>query len=327
MQQHIYGFFAAQTLYVAARLSIADRLAGGAASTAELAAATGAHQPSLYRLLRALVHLGALHEPEPGTFALTAQGELLRADGPDSLRNLILLLSGPPSWNSWGHLEHTVRTGEVAWQHLYGESCFDYLARRPAEQAVFNAAMLESTRAFVPVFLDACDLSGHRTVVDLGGGTGTLLAGVLAAHPRLRGVLFDTADALRDAVAPDRCELVAGNLFEGVPAGGDAYIIKSVLHDFGDDDVVAILSTCREGMPGDAVLYIVEALLPPLVEGVEGISQVVMNDLNMLVCHGGRERTLRELRRLLSAAGFALDSVVRCAAPSVLSVIGARPQG
>jgi predicted O-methyltransferase YrrM len=334
MQQLIYGFAFSQALYVAARLGLADILAGGPRSVRELAAATGAHQPSLYRLLRALAFVGLVHQPEPDTFELTEQGELLRSGLVGSLRELVLLLAGPETWRAWGELEHSVRTGEVAWQRVFDDTCFDHLARDPDRQSAFNAAMAEGTRAFVPTLLAATDLATAKSVVDVGGGSGALLAGILSAYPRMTGVLLDTAPGLADAPrtlaqagVADRCRLVPGDFFRSVPAGADAYLLKHVLHDWDRERCVQILRTCLAAMREDAVLLVIESLMPATVTGAPRLAQLVTNDLNMMVCHGGRERTVAEFGELLREAGLRLESVTPCPAPSTVGILEARPTG
>lgn len=331
MQRKIYGFFTSQALYAAVRLEIPDLLVDGPRSVSALAGVTGAHEPSLHRLLRALVFLDVLREPERGTFALAEQGELLRSGITGSLRQLVLLLCGPECWASWGELEHSVRTGDVAWEHVFGQSSFDYLAAHPEKRAVFDAAMSDGASSFVPGLLSVCDFSSFSTVVDVGGGSGALLAGILATNPGLHGTVFDTADGLEQAPAvlaaagvSTRCRLVPGDFFASVPSGADAYLLKSVLHDWDDERGVDILTKCREAMPEHAVLFLIEPLLPVTANGGASHLQLFMSDLNMMVCHGGRERTPHEFRTLLSAAGLRLSSVTPCPPPSVVAVLEAR---
>jgi orsellinic acid C2-O-methyltransferase len=330
MQQLVYGFFSAQSLYVAVRLELADLLAARPLTVAELATATGAHEPSLRRLLRALVFLDVLHSPAPDTYAVTERGEVLRAGVVGSMRELVLLLSGPESWASWGRLEHSVRTGEVAWEHVFGETCFDYLAAQPARQAAFNAAMAEGSQAFVPSLLAAYDFGGFDTVVDVGGGSGALLSGVLVAHPHLEGVLFDTPQGLAEAEVvvtaagvAGRCRLEPGDFFASVPPGADVYLLKSVLHDWTDEQCVSVLRSCVRAMGPDSRLLLIESTMPAVIGRAPNVAQLVMNDLNMMVCHGGRERTVAEFRVLITEAGLRLESVTPCPDPSTVTVLEA----
>ncbi|MDQ3760811.1 MAG: acetylserotonin O-methyltransferase [Actinomycetota bacterium] len=196
----LFGFFPAQVIQVASRLAIADHLAGRPRSTAQLAASTGTDEAALYRLLRALVCIKVLGEVTPGRFELTEQGELLRSDVAGSIRNLATLFCGHEAWRSWGELEHSVRTGEPAWTHLFGP-VFEYLPAHPELNEIFNEAMAEATRTVAPEVVAAGDFARFGTVADIGGGNGTLLVAILEAHPQVRGILFDTAAALEEAPA------------------------------------------------------------------------------------------------------------------------------
>ncbi|MGQ0717867.1 MAG: methyltransferase [Pseudonocardiales bacterium] len=187
----LFGFFPAQVIQVAARLAIADHLAAGPRSTAQLAASTGTDEAALYRLLRALVCIEVLGEVTPGSFELTERGQLLRSDVAGSIRNLAMLFCGHESWRAWGELEHSVRTAEPAWAHLFGPP-FEYLPAHPELNAIFNEAMAEASRMAAPGVVAAGDFARFGTVADIGGGNGTLLAAVLDAHPQLPGILFDT---------------------------------------------------------------------------------------------------------------------------------------
>jgi hypothetical protein len=320
----LFGFFPAQVLQVAARLGIADQLAGGGRTVDELATATGTHAPSLVRLLRALVILGVAAEPEPGRFELTEAGTPLRADVPGSIRNLAMLFCGPEVWRSWGNLEESVRSGRPAWEALFGPP-FEYMAANPEFSAMFNQAMSEGTRVAAAGIVEAGAFSRFSTIVDVGGGDGTLLSTILAATPTLQGILFDTPDGLKQAPPIERCTLVAGDFFDAVPEGADAYLLKSVIHDWDDERSVAILANCLKAMPADGTLLLVEPVLPPRIGPSPDAYYMVMSDLNMLVCTGGRERTEQEFRTLLDVAGFALRSITLCPGPTNYSVIEARP--
>ncbi|MFC4050152.1 methyltransferase [Actinomadura syzygii] len=325
-----FGYMPAQLIHAAAEIGVADALSAGPRSSAELAADTGTHAPSLYRLLRGLAGFGVVEQKERDLFALTEEGRRLRADDPDSVRSLIRLFCGPEVWRAWGGMTETLRTGEYAWKRATGTTPFEFFQRNSELSETFNAAMAEHTRAVAPDIVAAHDFARYRTVADLGGGDGTLIAEILRANPGLRGVLFDLPPGLAGAVgnlgdAADRTEIVAGDFFESVPEGADAYVMKSVLHDWDDQKAAAILRTCRVAMRPDARLLILEQVMPEFVTAeTQG---VVRNDLNMLISTGGRERTEAEFRALLDGAGFADVALTGPLPPAGYHVIEARPAG
>jgi hypothetical protein len=328
----LYGFFPAQVIHTMARLSIPDHLASGPRPVAELAALTGTHQPSLYRLLRAAEGLDLVEPGAGGTIRLTAGGQLLRSDTEGSIRSLAMLFCGSDVWRSWGQLEFSVRTGTPAYSELLGKSAFDRLSDTRDEQEIFTEAMAEGTRAAAPGVVDSCDLSGTRRLADLGGGNGTLLAALLRANPSLQGLLFDTpagvTDAprvLADAGVADRVEIVPGDFFEKISDGCDAYLLKSVIHDWDDERALSILRNCRAAIPPDGSLLVVEPVLPTGTAALAGARGMLMSDLNMLVCTGGRERTKDEFRALLADGGFSLETVTKVPPPTAYSVLRAAP--
>jgi hypothetical protein len=296
---------ASQILYAAAELRVADLLADGSATTAELAEAAGAHGPTLRRLLLALAGLGVVSQIGADRFELTEAGRPLQVDGPGSMRALILLLCGPEMAHSGSELVRSVRSGECAWNLAYGMPVFEYYARHPESAAIFNAAMAEHTRDAAPGIVAAGDFSRFRTVVDVGGGEGTLLAAILDAEPGVKGIAFDVPEAL--GAASGRLRTEAGDFFSSVPEGADAYVLKQVLHDWSDAPATAILRNCRAAMRPGARLLIAERMLPERV-GTEDREPLLV-DLLMLVATGGRERTEREFRELLAAAGLELLTV------------------
>lgn len=329
--QMSFGYMTSQVIGVAARLGIADVLRDGAKTSEELATATGAHAPSLLRLLRALACLGVLVEVEPGRFELTSLGAPLRRDAPNSVRALTMLFCDEAVWTAWGNLLHSVRTGENAFEQAFGIGAFEYFARNPVLSAIFNEAMAEHTRTVAPCVVAGYDFSRFRTIVDVGGGNGTLIAAILEATPGLRGILFDTPAGVEAAGATleaagvaDRCRIVEGDFFESVPDGGDACVLKSVIHDWDDDRSITILDNCRRAMPADGTLLLVEPVLPPRVESA-AITGMVMSDLNMLVVASGRERTETEFQALFTSAGFELTAVTPTLAPTDYSVIEGVP--
>jgi orsellinic acid C2-O-methyltransferase len=327
----MFGFYPAQVLHTAARLGIAETLTDGPTDVRALAARLDAHEPSLHRLLRALVLFGVLDETD-GRYALTDRGQLLRGDMPGSIRNLTMLFCCDEVWRSWGQLEYSVRTGMPSWDHVLGLDNFEYLESHPALNAVFNRAMGEGSRVAAPGVVGAYDFSDASVVVDVGGGNGTLIAAILQAHPHLRGVLFDlpsgaeTAESVLAAGGVvDRCDVVVGDFFDSVVEGGDIYVIKSVIHDWDDARSVTILEHCRTAMPDDGTLLVVEPIMPASVAGSQEAWGMVMSDLNMLAVAAGKERTQQEFTELLGSAGFRLQAVTPCGPPTGFSVMAARP--
>jgi hypothetical protein len=309
----ITGYMPARIVHVAAQLGIADLLANGPKNADTLALETNTHGPSLRRFLRALTSIGLLEECEPGRFGLTAMGAQLRSNAPGTVRNQALMFGGERSWRSWGELLGSVRTGEPGIRHVFGVSSFEYLAANPEQAVIFNEAMAEITRQVTQALISAYDFSRCRTVIDVGGGSGAMIAAVVGATPKTRGVVFDLptggAQANRtfaDASLTDRCEVIFGDFFREIPKGADAYILKSVIHDWDDKASVAILKNCRIAMHGNSRLLLVERVMPELIECLPNQQRMTMLDMNMLAIPGGQERTEAEYRVLLADAGFVL---------------------
>jgi hypothetical protein len=212
-----FGFTPAQIVYAAAELRLADALAAGPRTSAELAKETGTHPPSLYRLLRALASLGAVMQQDEDLFELTPAGAALKSDDPGSVRGLLRLFCGPEVWKSWGDLPETVRSGEPAWDRLLGMNSFEFMERDGELAATFNAAMAEHTRDVAPAFIEAYDFGRFGTIADIGGGDGTLLAEILRAVPEARGILYGLPAVigaarrnLAEAGLDGRCEVMSG---------------------------------------------------------------------------------------------------------------------
>jgi SAM-dependent methyltransferase len=328
LQQLIFGFFPSAVLSVAARLRIPDLVAGGPKCSDELADATATHPPSLYRLLRALAYLGILEESEPGRFGITEMGALLRSDVPDSMWATTQLFCGEHVWRSWGDLMAGVQTGRPSHERGIGSEPFVEFGENAEGSRNFNRAMSEGTLREAPGIIESYDFAQFSTLVDVGGGDGTLLAAILAATPGLHGVVYDTApgsaeasERLRAAGVDDRGGVVVGDFFESVPEGADACIMKSVIHDWDDDRCVTLLANCRRAMKAGGKVLIVEPVVPPRVKPSFALLGVVMSDLNMLMNTGGKERTEDEFASLLRSAGLELANVFRVPKPSTLSVI------
>lgn len=325
MLRLLSGFITTQAIHGAARLGVADLLADGPKRVEELATTTAAHAPSLRRLLHYLASIGVVYEDADGRFSLTLLGDTLRTDSPFSVRDAAMLFGAPLFWSAMGDLFHGVMTGEDAFTHVHGASFFDYLADRRGEAAAFNAWMTRSSELQAAAVLSAYDFSGFSTLVDIGGGHGALLAGILSAYPFLHGILFDLADVVDGArkveAISDRCQRVGGSFFESVPAGGDAYILQHVLHDWSDERAVDILKNCREAIAESGKLLVIEMLVPP--DGEPDPSPYL--DLLMMTLGGGRERSEVQFAELFDRAGFRLDRVIPMLSP--FSILEGSPRG
>jgi 2-polyprenyl-3-methyl-5-hydroxy-6-metoxy-1,4-benzoquinol methylase len=301
-----------RAITAAAELGLPDAIADGRATLEALARATRTQPDALARLLRLLVAAGVLRR-RGDRYSLTRLGRALRSDAPGSAAGWARYLAADWHWDLWGRLEHSVRTGETAQVAHHGEPFFSWFASRPAEAAVFDAAMDSVTAIVTPAIAAACDLRGCRTVVDVAGGHGVLLSALLAANPAVRGTLFDQPAVIEAARAsvPEGVELVAGDMFEAIPEGHDAYVLKWVLHDWDDADAARLLRACRAAARPGARLLIAEMIRPQH----ERMHAALVLDLAMLLLTGGRERTRGEYEALLAGAGFSLRRVVATASP------------
>jgi len=312
----VTGYYISRAIYVAATLGIADLLAHGPQPSSTLAKATGTHAESLTRVLRLLASVGVFTEQDDRCFALTPLGECLRTGVPGSMRSAALLFAGITQ-EAWRDLLYSVRTGEPAFHHVFGMDSFSYMAQHPEEAANFDEAMADFTKGIAIAVAATYDFSQFGTIVDVGGGNGMFLEAVLKAHPTLRGVLFDMphvaerAQQRIEAVGlAERCKAVGGDFFLEVPSGGEAYILKHVIHDWGDARAVTILKNCHRAMGPQGKLLIVEGVYPSHIDQSDASRGAASNDVNMLVCTGGRQRSEAEFRSLYGAAGFTLTRIV-----------------
>lgn len=309
-----------QVLCALVRLGVPDLLADGPASAEQLAERSGTHAASLNRLLRAAITAGAVMV-DGDRYALTTRGELLRADVPGSMRNALLWYGFDEKSRSWGKLDDSVRTGRGAFRHIFGRGLFEHLSEHPDKEAIFNETMAANSSSVAQVLSGIPAIAGSVRLADVGGGSGAIIAGVLAANPLMQGLLFDTESGLSGAEAAvsaagvrERCDIVPGDFFASVPGGCDAYLLKHVIHNWNDDDAVTILRHCREAMPQNATLYLVETVVPD--DPAEFDAVTMIRDLNMLVLVSGRERTRTEFVQLFTAAGLKLTGVSPLARPA-----------
>ncbi len=317
----------AQTVYVAAKLGIADLLIFGPKNVDELAAATETDAPSLYRVLRALASNGVFTEVADRVFALTPTAQLLRSDSPRSLRDLAIFMGEDWHWKVWGRTLYSVRTGKPAWSETHGQEVFPYFEANPEASRIFNQAMTSLSNLAIQAVVDGYDFSSIETLVDVAGGHGRLLTSILSANPPLRGVLFDlphviegAKESLKSNDAGSRCEVVSGDFFEAVPPGADAYLMKHIIHDWDDERALVILKNIRRVMQSNGRVLLVEAVITSGNQADLG----KLLDIEMLVSPGGKERTAVEYRELFARAGLRLTRIVPTNSPySVIEGIAA----
>jgi hypothetical protein len=310
--QLVIGYRSAQVVHAAVELGLPDLLADGPRSVEDLSLASTIAPARLKRLLRALTALGVVVEGQDGRFANTEVGHLFREGVPGSRRAMVRMLL-PQSYRVWDHLLEAMRTGVTGQSIAYGQTLWEQIAADPDFRQRFNAAMSANSEGVAQFVATSGNFQTASIVVDVGGGEGSMVTGVLQAHPNLRGVVYDVAPGLAQTAAYlashqvlDRCEIVEGNFFESVPAG-DVYLLKDILHDWDDADAARILTQCRRAMNPGARVMIVERVLPSHVtEGAADLN-ATMADLHMMVLLGGRERTREELGTLFQTAGLELD--------------------
>jgi hypothetical protein len=311
--QMMTGYWVTQAIYVAAKLGIADLLEEAPLNCDELASRTKTDALSLYRTLRALASVGVFSEVASREFALTPLAALLRTSVPNSVRSLAIMYA-EEQYHAWGEFLYSVRTGRPAFEHQFQLGVFEYFAQNPAAGRVFNEAMSGLTSQTADALAKAYDFSALKIIVDIGGNLGTILAAIFREYPNAQGILFDrqnvvfaAAEYLAKAGLDKRCRCVGGDFFASVPTGGNAYLLASILHDWDDDRCVTILTKCREVMPPDGKLLVVELVLPP--GDVPHPGKWV--DLHMLVMASGRERTETQYKNLFISGGFNLTQVAR----------------
>ena len=324
LSQMLWGGLIQQSIYAVTKLGVADLLAEKSQTADELALQTNMHAPSLYRVLRTLASVGIFAENADGRFELTPIAAPLCSDAPNSMRDFALMLGGEWHWRMFGELMHSVKTGATAQDKACGAELFEYLANNPEDAKVFNRAMTSHSLAAVPAIVEGYDFSSIGKLVDIGGGQGILLAGILKANPQAQGILFDMPSVIagesglleKEGVTA-RVEKNSGDFFQSVPADADAYVMKHIIHDWDDEQSIKILQNIHSAMNENGKVLIVEMVVP---EGNE-LSPSKILDLQMLIGTGGKERTEKEYRKLLEAADFRLIRVIPTRSP--LSIVEA----
>lgn len=304
------GFRASQLARVAAELRIPDLLADGPRSVEELSGATGIDTDRLRRVLRGLTGLGVLKQIEDGRFGNTVVGDMFRDGVAGSLRPTVMMLL-PESYRSWDHVMETLRTGRTGHEIAHGGTLWDSMRRDPDFAERFNLAMASRSDKVAEFVAASHDFASASLVVDVGGGTGALVVGVLRAHPHLRGIICDLPAGMAGARtyleqhgAVDRCTMVESNFFDSVPPGADVYLLNNIIHDWNDERAKVILSVCRQAAHAGSRILIIERLLPSRVTEAPAHLNAVMTDLQMMVQLGSRERTVEEYRSLLEDSGW-----------------------
>lgn len=312
LDRMITGYWISQAIYAAAKFGIADHLKKGPLSVDVLAQATSTNADALYRLLRALASVGIFTEQESRVFALTPLAEPLCSDVPGSKRALALM-SGDEQFLAWSEIEYSIRTGNMAFDKVFGKPIFDYLGENPDKAQIFDAAMVGVHGRESDAIARAYDFSAVDIVADIGGGNGSQMMGLLQHYQSLQGIVFDLPHVVERAQADiakaglgSRCTLTAGNFFESVPSGADVYMMRHIIHDWHDDKALTILKNCHVAMPNNGKLLVVDSVIPPGNEPFGG----KFLDLVMLLIPGGRERTEEEFRSLFNKAGFELTQII-----------------
>jgi hypothetical protein len=305
------GYWVTQMIFAAAELGIADHLVDGSKSVQELAGLCDADADSLFRLLRGLASVGIFREIPHKEFVLTPLAELLRSDHPDSLRQFARL-QGEERYFTWGKLLQCIKSGHSVFHEIYGKPVFAWNRENPHRASIFDDAMTDMSRIEVRELLKVFDFQEYRHLVDLGGGNGYLLSEVMEKYPYLQGTLFDLGQVADQVIPPvclkERWSLQSGDFFCSVPAGADCYLLKNILHDWGDSGCAKLLGNIRKAMDlscGHLIIY--EQIIP---DGNKPFIGKLL-DINMLLMHeGGMERTRGEFERLLANSGFTIKSVI-----------------
>jgi hypothetical protein len=322
--QMLMAYWTSQAIHVVAKLGIADLVKDGPKSADDLAKATKTHARSLYRVLRALASVGIFAEDERGRFGLTDMARCLLDE--HGSQRAVAIMMGEEHYASWAHLMYSVQTGKPAFDHVFGKPIFDYLSEHSEQAKIFDAAMTGFHGEETPTMIDAYDFGRFKTVVDVGGGNGTVLSAILRKHPGVNGILFDlegvvgrAKENLAKAGLANRCQTIAGSFFKSICPGGDAYVMRHIIHDWTDEQCRTILGNIRKVIPSAGKLLVIEMVIPPGNDANVG----KLLDLNMLVMPGGQERTEAEYRKLYESAGFKLERIVPT--KTQVSVIEGKP--
>ena len=319
------GYIASTCVYLAVKLRLPDLLAAGPRTSTDLARELSVNEDALFRVMRTLASLGVFEEKSSRTFANTLASSMLRSASPGSLYEMVLWMSDPFHFQVYANALHSVQTGSPAAEKTLGVPVFEWFPKNPDESEVFNNAMTTFSAMVIPAVLEVYEFSGIGTLIDVAGGHGHVLTSILQNYPSMHGVLFDLDHVLAGARPvieslglSDRCRTVSGDFFRAVPAGGDAYIMKHIIHDWDDERATTILKNIRSAMNHGGRVILVDSVVTP--GNQPDFAKII--DLEMLLMPGGRERTEEEFRELFARSGFQLTRIIPTKSP--LSVIEAR---
>lgn len=323
IMQMAMGFIVSQSLAVAARLRIADHLKDRGKTAEELAKLTETHEPSLYRLLRSLASTGLLHKDNEGRFSNTPLGDVLRSDHPQSMRAALNMMGDPEHWNSHGNMQQSVKTGEIGFEYTFGMPVFPYFAQNPAAAKVFDESMTSFSAAVAESVSSTYDFNQAKTIADIAGGRGILLAKVLQKNPDAKGILFEQehvleGNILKEENVADRTETISGDFFQEIPVVADIYLMKFIIHDWNDEQSITILSNLAKSAPKGSKLLLVETVVEE-DDNAPSLSKIM--DLNMLVMTGGKERKPSEYAELLEKTGFKFEKVYPTAPLQIVEAV------
>jgi 2-polyprenyl-3-methyl-5-hydroxy-6-metoxy-1,4-benzoquinol methylase len=327
LMDYIMGFRATQLLALAARLNLAEYLSGGAKTALQLSQVTNTNTQALYRLLRALSNLGIVEKNEDGTFSITPSGRLLCENAPGSVRNVAILYGEHWLWQAYARLSYSVEQGKQAFEFVHRQTLYNYLQKNSPASDAFNRAMSDFSNIESESIKNAYSFSEAQSIVDVGGGQGVLVSSILKANLHISAIVFDLPEVINTIATESitqknsfRISYARGDFFSNVPAGGDIYLLKSVLHNWDDASCISILRNCHKAMAKNAKLLIIERIIP---DGNEK-SESKLFDINMLVMTGGQERTKDEYKKLLDVAGFYLLQVISTHSP--MSILECSPK-
>jgi predicted transcriptional regulator/ubiquinone/menaquinone biosynthesis C-methylase UbiE len=307
-----------QGIYVVTQLGIPDMLKDGPRTVDDLAKESKTNTGSLSRLIRALASVGVFSQDEDGLISLTELGETLRSDVEDSLRSHVLMVMSDEFDRALRDLIHSIKTGETAFDHVYGMTDWEYRAKHKESGTIFNLNMARQARTVAKMLVESYSFANMNTIVDVGGGDGSLLIGILNANPNLQGIVYDLPQTGEDARTKislaglaSRCKVLEGDALKSVPSGADAYILSRVIHDWNDAKSIQILTNCNKAMSEGGKILLLERVVPQTrtIERYEALKTVFFSDLTMMVMNGGRERSEDEFRSLFEASGFKLSQV------------------